>query len=134
LLIDPIVNVRFLNYKVTVIGEVGHPSVINVPNEKISLLEALGLAGDMTIYGRRDNVLVIRETEGTKTFQRINLNTNEIFTSPYYYLKSNDIVYVETNKNKVASTGRSVFWIPVIFSFFSTVVTIAYIVSNNNNK
>jgi polysaccharide export outer membrane protein len=131
LLIDPIVNVRYLNYKVTVIGEVGHPTVINVPSEKISLLEALGLAGDMTIYGRRDNVLVIRETEGTKAFQRINLNTNEIFTSPYYYLKSNDIVYVETNKNKVASTGRGVFWIPVIFSFFSTVVTIAYIVSNN---
>jgi polysaccharide biosynthesis/export protein len=132
LLIDPIVNVRYLNYKVTVIGEVGHPSVINVPNEKISLLEALGLAGDMTIYGRRDNVLVIRETEGLKTFQRINLNTNEIFTSPFYYLKSNDIVYVETNKNKIASTGRGVLWIPIIFSALSTAVTITYIITNNN--
>jgi len=128
LLIDPIVNVRYLNYKVTVIGEVGHPTVINVPNEKISLLEALGLAGDMTIYGRRDNVLIIREVEGTKMFQRINLNTNEIFTSPYYYLKSNDIVYVEANKNKVASTNRSQLWIPLIFSALSTAVTIVYII------
>lgn len=131
LLIDPIVNVRYLNYKVTVIGEVGHPTVINVPNEKISLLEALGLAGDMTIYGRRDNVLVIREIEGAKTFQRLNLNTNEIFTSPYYYLKSNDIVYVEANKNKVASTNRGLVWIPVIFSALSTAVTIVYIINNN---
>ncbi|MBS1576584.1 MAG: polysaccharide biosynthesis/export family protein [Bacteroidetes bacterium] len=134
LLLDPIVNIRYLNYKVTVIGEVGHPTVINVPNEKISLLEALGLAGDLTVYSRRDNVLVIREIEGTKTFQRLNLNTNEIFTSPYYYLKSNDIVYVETNKNKVASTSRAVVWIPVIFSALSTIVTVAWIINNNANK
>lgn len=131
LLIDPIVNIRYLNFKVTVIGEVGRPNVINVPNEKISLLEALGLAGDLTVYSRRDNVLVIREVDGAKTFQRINLNTNEIFTSPYYYLKSNDIVYVETNKNKVASTSRGLVWIPVIFSALSTVVTIAWLINNN---
>ncbi|MGC4034389.1 MAG: polysaccharide biosynthesis/export family protein [Chitinophagaceae bacterium] len=134
LLIDPTVNVRYLNYKVTVIGEVGHPTVINVPNEKISLLEALGLAGDLTVYSRRDNVLVIREVEGLKTFQRINLNTNEIFTSPYYYLKSNDIVYVETNKNKVASTSRSIVWIPVIFTLLSSAVTITWALTNRNNK
>jgi polysaccharide biosynthesis/export protein len=133
LLLDPIVNIRYLNYKITVIGEVGRPNVINVPNEKISLLEALGLAGDLTVYSRRDNVLVIREIDGTKTFQRINLNTNELFTSPYYYLKSNDIVYVETNKNKVASTSRGLVWIPVIFSALSTVVTIAWLINNNKN-
>jgi len=125
------VNIRYLNYKVTVIGEVGHPTVINVPNEKISLLEALGLAGDLTIYSKRDNVLIIREIEGAKSFQRINLNTNELFTSPYYYLKSNDVVYVETNKNKVASTSRGVIWIPVIFSAFATAVTLTYVITNN---
>ncbi len=130
LLIDPIVNIRYLNYKVTVIGEVGHPTVINVPNEKISLLEALGLAGDLTIFSRRDNVLIIRETEGVKNFQRINLNTNELFTSPYYFLKSNDVVYVETNKNKIASTSRSIVWIPVIFSALASAVTITYVISN----
>jgi polysaccharide export outer membrane protein len=134
LLIEPIVNIRYLNYKVTVIGEVGHATVINVPNEKISLLEALGLAGDLTVYSRRDNILVIREIEGAKTFQRLNLNTNELFTSPYYYLKSNDIVYVETNKNKVASTSRSLVWIPVIFSALSTIVTVAWIINNNRNQ
>ena len=131
MLVDPIVNIRYLNYKVTVIGEVGHPTVINVPNEKISLLEALGLAGDLTIYSKRDNVLIIREIEGAKSFQRINLNTNELFTSPYYYLKSNDVVYVETNKNKVASTSRGVIWIPVIFSAFATAVTLTYVITNN---
>ena len=131
LLVDPIVNIRYLNYKVTVIGEVGHPTVINVPNEKISLLEALGLAGDLTIYSKRDNVSIIREIEGAKSFQRINLNTNELFTSPYYYLKSNDVVYVETNKNKVASTSRGVIWIPVIFSAFATAVTLTYVITNN---
>ena len=132
LLMDPIVNIRYLNYKVTVIGEVSHPTVINVPNEKISLLEALGLAGDLTVYSRRDNVLVIREIEGAKTFQRINLNTNELFTSPYYYLKSNDVVYVETNANKVASTSRGLVWIPVIFSALSTIVTISWLINNNS--
>jgi len=76
--------------------------------------------------------LVIREIEGAKTFQRINLNTNELFTSPYYYLKSNDVVYVETNANKVASTSRGLVWIPVIFSALSTIVTISWLINNNS--
>ena len=111
-------------YKVTVIGEVAKPAVLNVPNEKITLLEALGLAGDMTIFARRDNVLVIRETDGVKNFTRLNLNSNEIFTSPYYYLKSNDIVYVEPTKQKVNQTNQSRLWIPVIFSGISAAVII----------
>ena len=126
LLLDPIVNIRYLNYKVTVLGEVEHPSVINIPNEKITLLEALGLAGDLTLYARRDNILVIREIEGAKTFQRLNLNTSEIFTSPYYYLKSNDIVYVEPDKNKLSSTNKAYLWLPIILSGLSTAVVIVY--------
>lgn len=124
LLVEPNVTIRYLNYKVTVIGEVAKPAVINVPNEKITLLEALGLAGDMTIYGRRDNVLIIRETDGVKNFTRINLNSNEIFTSPYYYLKSNDVVYVEPSKQKVSQANPSRLWIPVIFSTISAAVVI----------
>lgn len=124
LLLDPNVSIRYLNYKVTVIGEVAKPAVLNVPNEKITLLEALGLAGDMTIFARRDNVLVIRETDGVKNFTRLNLNSNEIFTSPYYYLKSNDIVYVEPTKQKVNQTNQSRLWIPVIFSGISAAVII----------
>lgn len=124
LLIDPIVNISFLNYRVTVLGEVGRPTVITVANEKISLLEALGLAGDLTIYARRDNVLLIREENGKKLLKRINLNSNEIFSSPYYYLKTNDVVYVEPNKTKVASVSRSNQITPIIFSAlsFATIV------------
>ena len=76
--------------------------MINVPNEKISLLEAIGLAGDLTIYAKRDNVLVIREENGNKIIKRINLNSDELLSSPFYYLKSNDIVYVEPDKARVA--------------------------------
>jgi polysaccharide biosynthesis/export protein len=126
LLLDPIVNIRYLNYKVTVLGEVQRPSVLPIPNEKITLLEAIGLAGDLTLYARRDNILIIREIEGAKTFQRINLNTNEIFTSPYYYLKSNDIVYVEPNKNKLSSTSKAYLWIPIMLSAISAAVVIVY--------
>ncbi len=117
LLLDPIVNVQQLNYKVTILGEVNHPMVINVKNEKISLLEAIGMAGDLTIYARRDNVLLIRElSPGKKMIRRINLNSNELFTSPYFYLVSNDVIYVEPNRSKVASTSRNEIIIPIIFN------------------
>ncbi|RYY55566.1 MAG: polysaccharide export protein [Chitinophagaceae bacterium] len=119
LLVDPIVSIRFLNFKVTVLGEVAHPTVVNVPNEKITILEALGLAGDLTIYGRRDNVMVIREDSTQKTLKRLNLNTSEIFTSPFYYLRPGDIVYVEPNKAKVANSGRGAVLLPVIFGGLS---------------
>lgn len=124
LLKDPIVSIRFLNFRITVLGEVKNPAVVSVPNEKISLLEAIGLAGDLTIYAKRDNVLIIREEDGNKTLKRINLNNNELLSSPYYYLKSNDIVYVEPNKAKVASTGRSQQWLPVVVSGLSLAIIV----------
>lgn len=119
LLVDPIITIRFLNFKVTVLGEVAHPNVITVPSERISLLEAIGLAGDLTIYAQRDNVLVIRDEDGKKVTHRLNLNSTELFNSPYYYLKSNDVVYVEPNKSKVASTGRANQWLPLVLSALS---------------
>lgn len=119
LLIDPIVSVRFLNFKVTVLGEVNRPTVIDVPNERISLLEALGFAGDITIYGQKENVMVIREEDNKKIIKRINLNSSELFGSPYYYLKSNDIVYVEANKAKVASSTRTSQLLPIILTALS---------------
>jgi polysaccharide export outer membrane protein len=124
LLIDPIVTVRYLNYRVTVLGEVARPTVVTVPNEKISILEAIGLAGDLTIFAKRDNVLLIREEKGTKVIKRINLNTSEIFTSPYYYLKSNDVVYVEPNNTKVAAASRTQQLLPTILSALSFVAII----------
>ena len=119
LLIDPIVDVRYLNFRVAVMGEVARPTVVTVPSEKISLLEALALAGDLTIYARRDNVMIIREEDGKRIIKRIDLNSSSIFSSPYYYLKSNDIVYAEPNKSKIASTSRATQWLPVVFSVLS---------------
>lgn len=128
LLIEPIVDIRYLNYKVTILGEVKNPSSLTIPNEKVSLLEALGLVGDITIYGRRDNITLIRDEDGVKRIRKIDLTTNEIFNSPYYYLKSNDIVYVQPNKGRIASASESKTWIPVILSTISlaviTIVTI----------
>lgn len=132
LLKGPIVSVRFLNFRVTVLGEVKNPTAIDVPSEKISLLEAIGLAGDLTIYAKRDNVLVIRESEnGNKEIKRINLNSAELLSSPYYYLKSNDIVYVEPNKSKVASSGRGQQWIPAVLSGLSFIAIIVIGVINH---
>ncbi|HVD98458.1 MAG TPA: polysaccharide biosynthesis/export family protein [Cytophagaceae bacterium] len=102
------VNVRFVNYKITVLGEVNRPATYTVPNEKISLLDALGLAGDLTIYGKRNNVLLIRESEkGGKEVERFNLNSSDIFKSPYFYLRQNDVIYVEPNKAKAASLNTA---------------------------
>ena len=122
LLIEPAIDIRYLNYKVSVLGEVARPSVLTIPNEKITLLEALGLAGDLTIFANRDNVLLIREENGKKKLTRINLTTDEIFTSPNYYLQSNDIIYVEPNKSKIQSISPARQWLPVVFSGLSIVV------------
>ena len=125
LLLQPIVDIRYLNYKVSILGEVKNPSVLNVPSERISLLEALGMAGDITIYGRRDNVTLVREKNGVKRIHKIDLTTNEIFNSPFYYLQSNDIVYVQPNGAKVASSTGTKEWIPVILSGISLAIIIA---------
>src|SRR5690606_13498016 len=122
LLLDPIVLIRFLNFRITVLGEVTKPAVINIPSEKVSLLEAIGLAGDLGIHARRDNVLIIREEQGQSTFERINLNSNELFTSPYYYLKSGDVVYVEPNKYKLIASKPMPQWIGYGLTGLSVVI------------
>lgn len=104
---NPIVTVRMSSYHVTVLGEVNGPKVIPVTTEKMSILEAITEAGDLTIYGKRDNILLIREdATGEKHKYRLNLNDANIINSPYYYLQQNDIVYVQPNKTR--STGASV--------------------------
>ncbi len=124
LLIDPIVNIRHMNFEVTVIGEVGRPTVITVPSEKISLLKAVGLAGDITVYGKKENVLLIREADGKKKITRIDLNSAAFIRSPYYYLQPNDIVYVESNKNKLASVDRGHQLLPALIYGLSVVAVI----------
>lgn len=124
---SPTVNVRIANYKVTVLGEVARPSTFSIPSERISVIDAIGMAGDLTIYGKRENVLVIREESGKRDFVRLNLNSSDIFQSPYYYLKQNDIVYVEPNKAKVASsdaaTARTISFISVGLSLLIVALT-----------
>ena len=97
---DPIVNVKFLNFKVSVMGEVSRPGSFTINGDRITLLEALSMAGDLTIYGKRDRVAVIREEGGVRNVKYHDLRSARVFESPYYYLQQNDIVYVEPNKRK----------------------------------
>lgn len=101
---DPVVTVQFLNFKISVMGEVNRPGSFDINSDRITLLEALSKAGDLTIYGRRDRVAVIREVDGVRTILYHDLRSSDIFQSPCYYLQQNDIVYVEPNK---AKTGQS---------------------------
>jgi polysaccharide export outer membrane protein len=100
---DLIVDVRFANFKITILGEVLRPATYTVPNERITLFDALGLAGDLTVYGKRENVLLVRDSAGHKQAMRLNLTSKGIMESPYFYLKQNDVIYVEPNKQKMAS-------------------------------
>ena len=95
---NPIVNIKIINFQVTVLGEVVRPGTFTVPDERISLPKALGLAGDLTIYGQRNNVLVMRETGGKTEYKYIDLTGSDFINSPYYYLQQNDVIYVEPNK------------------------------------
>lgn len=102
---DPIVTVRMVNYKISVLGEVARPNSYTISNEKVNIFEALALAGDLTIYGKRDGVKLIREnTDGTKKIVPLNLNDANIIYSPYYYLQQNDVLYVEPNKAKAQNS------------------------------
>lgn len=102
---EPNVQVRFANYKITVIGEVARPAIYTVANEKVTLLDAIGMAGDLTIYGKRENVLLVRENNGKKEFVRFNLNSSDVFKSSYFYLRQNDVIYVEPGKGKIAANN-----------------------------
>ena len=102
----PIVTVRMSNYKISVLGEVTRPGMFTINNEKVNIFEALALAGDLTIWGERDSVKLIREdAEGNRTIITLNLNKSDIISSPYYYLQQNDILYITPNKTKAKNSG-----------------------------
>ncbi|MES2828464.1 MAG: polysaccharide biosynthesis/export family protein [Bacteroidota bacterium] len=102
---DPTVQVRFANFRITVLGEVGHPSSFTVPSEKVTVLDAISLAGDLTITGKRNNILLMRDNGNKKEVVRLNLNSTELVNSPYFYLRQNDVLYVEPTKIKVANSN-----------------------------
>lgn len=102
---NPTVNIRFLNFKVTLIGEVKNPSTVTILTEKVNILEAISLAGDLTVIGKRENVLIIREKDGERKLIRVDLNDKELLSSPNYFLQQNDIVYVEPDSFKAAQAN-----------------------------
>jgi polysaccharide export outer membrane protein len=124
---DPIINIRITNFKVTVIGEVNRPATLIVPGEKINILEALANAGDMTPFGKRDNVVIIRDQNNIRSTARVNLNKKSLLNSPYFYLQQNDIVYVEPNKAKGLQSSASTYNLPMWFSLASLV---AFVISS----
>ncbi|HWW41774.1 polysaccharide biosynthesis/export family protein [Pedobacter sp.] len=102
---NPTIQLRFANFKVTVLGEVAKPASYIVPNEKVSILDAISLAGDLTIYGKRQNIMLIRDYGTWKDVIRLDLGSSSLMASPYFYLKQNDVIYVEPNKAKVAANN-----------------------------
>ena len=126
----PIVTVRMINYKISVIGEVARPGTFTISNEKVNLLEALAMAGDMTVYGLRDNVKLIREdANGKQEIITLDLNKAETILSPYYWLQQNDIVYITPNKTKAQNSdigNSTTLW----FSATSILVSIASLLIN----
>ncbi|PRY13318.1 polysaccharide export outer membrane protein [Pontibacter ummariensis] len=118
---EPIVNVRYLNYKVTVVGEVNRPSTFTIPSERINIIEALGMAGDMTAFGKRENVLVMREENGVRKMMRLNLNSKEVVNSPYFYLQQNDVVYVEPDRMKEVQASANTRTLSIIAAAASIV-------------
>lgn len=125
---DPIVTVNFLNFKVTVIGEVNKPGTFNIYGDRISILEAIGMAGDLSIYGKRAQVLVIRENDGMRSTERLDLKSKKIFLSQYFYLQQNDVVYVEPIEARARSVSPFVNNLPLITSVGSLAASIAMVI------
>lgn len=126
---DATVIIRILNYKVTVLGEVKNPGTFTIPNERISLPEAIGIAGDLNITGLRKNVLVIRDVDGKKTEYRVDLTSKELFSSPVFYLNQNDIVYVEPNRAKINSSVINPANAGIVISSVSLIITVIALIT-----
>lgn len=127
---EPTVNVRISSFRVTVLGEVNNPGVFSVTNDRVSILEALGLAKDINAYGNRKRVLLVREEAGERSYAYLNLQSRDLFQSPYYYLRQGDVIYVEPTVDKEADI-RDKFTeaIPWVTSVLSAIVTVISIVN-----
>jgi len=121
---NPVVNVRFLNYFFSVLGEVNRPGRVNMSNERTTILEAITMAGDITYLGKSDNLLVIREENGVRTFGRVSLLSKDVFKSPYYYLRNNDVIYVEPVKSKFISRAGVPQYVSLTAVGLSLILTI----------
>jgi polysaccharide export outer membrane protein len=124
---NPIINLRITNFKISLQGEVTLPGTYSIVSERVTLIEALSMAKDLTIYGKRDNILIIREINGVKSYNRVDITKADFINSPFYYLTQNDVVYVEPNKTKVnaAAVGPNT---SVIISSISILVSLAVLI------
>jgi len=125
---DAVVDVRILNFKVTVIGEVTNPGVFTIQDERVTLPQAIGLAGDFTLDGRRKDVTIIREVDGKRQVARIDFTKSDFFDSPFYFLKQNDVVYVEPSLKGVKKSGF-IPDVPALLSLFTIVLSSVIILS-----
>ncbi len=121
---EPVVSLRVVNLKVSVLGDVARPGVYPVQNERVSIAEAISMAGDLTITGIRSNVLLIRELEGKRTYIRLDLQKRDLFNSPYFYLQNNDVIYVQPGNSKYASVDSSYRNVSIILSALSVIALI----------
>ena len=132
-IINPSVNVRLINFKISVMGEVMRPGTIQISSERITILEALSDAGDFTPYSNRRHVMVIREKNGVREFGEIDLKDTKFFTSPYYFLQQNDVIYVEPTKGKIAQIQQPVntYLQPIVsgLSIIATLTSLIYLIS-----
>ena len=126
--VNPSVQVRMINAKVTVMGEVNRPGPVSMTGERMTLLEALAAAGDLTVYGKRNNVLVTREVDGKLEMARVDLHSADLYLSPYYYLQQNDVIYVSPNKVRAVSSTNASIWISLVGTLASTAAVVVTIV------
>ena len=127
--LNPIVHVQLVNAKVSVLGEVNRPGHVAIPVGRLTILEALAAVGDMTPYGKRDNVLVTREENGKLQIARLDLRSTDLYTSPYYYLQPNDVIYVSPNKVRAVSSANAGLWLSVVSTVASAATVVVTVVN-----
>ncbi len=132
--VKPMVQVNLVSAKVSILGEVARPGAVNISNGRLTLFEALAAVGDLTPYGRRDNVLISREVDGKMEFTRINLNNEEVYASPYYYLQQNDVVYVSPNAVRSISSSNVGLWLSTVSTLASAATVIVTVLRYSNDS
>lgn len=132
--VNPMVQVNHINARVSVLGEVARPGTVNISNGRLTLLEALAAVGDLTPYGRRDNVLISREVDGKMQFARIDMTKEDLLLSPYYYLQQNDVVYVSPNKIRSINSSNIGLWLSTVSTLASAATVIVTVLRYSNDK
>ena len=127
--LNPMVQVNLVSAKVSVLGEVAHPGTVSISNGRLTVLEALAAAGDMTPYGRRDNLLITREVNGKMEFARLDLTKDNLLTSPYYYLQQNDVIYVSPNGVRAVNSANVSLWLSTVSTLASAATVIVTILN-----